>query len=147
MNKAVISCAFALVALSIVGARAADVPSGVYECFGRLAATIDDASNEDANAPDASDPSKRSDTAGATSTSASPFSVISPGTYMGEDGSVGHFSFDGLTLSLIDGSYAGQRFHKATPAWTLRMLKRDGGESAVMCPRNTTKDRNDPNAW
>jgi hypothetical protein len=127
-----------VVSLAATQARAADVPGGVYDCFGRLAAN--------GYTPDRG-AGIRSPSVTGVSTSASKFSVIAPGRYLSRGGTKGKYKFDGQTLTLVDGPYAGLRFHKVSPEWTFRMLNPDGSENAVMCPRNTGKDPQQPNAW
>jgi hypothetical protein len=116
-----------LLGLAALPAQAADVsvPGGVYDCYGpKLAGGryLD------------------LDMSGAK------FSVISPGQYLSRGGKTGHFSFDGKTLSMKDGPYAGLKFHKAAE-WSFRMLRETGEDGPFMCPRNVAKDPHKPNAW
>lgn len=98
-------------------AWAEEVPPGVYDCFGTY--NIDTGK----------------------------FSVLDSGQYMSRGGGVGSFDFDGVTLTMVDGPYAGIKYRKESPAWTFRMLRDSGEDSPFVCPRNTTKDPRKPNAW
>ena len=125
--KRVILAIMAVAGLSTCGAPHSDGPPvGVYDCYGpELAAgtTLD------------------------ISLAGAEFAVLSPGVYRSRAGKTGHFAFDGLTLSMVDGPYTGIKYHKETPAWTFRELRDGGADSPFMCPLNTTKDRDNPNAW
>ena len=106
----------AALGLAALPAYAADTaaPGGVYDCFGPKLAG-----------------GKYLD----LDISGAKFSVISPGQYLSRGGKTGHFKFDGLTLSMVDGPYSGLKFHKA------------GEEGPFMCPRNVAKDMHNSNAW
>jgi hypothetical protein len=124
--KTVAAVAVAAASLAALPARAADVPGGVYDCYGpKLAGGpyLD------------------------LMMSGAKFSVISPGQYLSREGKTGHFKFDGLTLSMVDGPYAGLKFHKDPQYWSFRMLRETGEEGPFTCPQNLVKDPHKPNAW
>ena len=141
---------FAIVAMlsfSAVPVRAADVPEGVYDCYGRSVAggrgSDQEGAGRDGRTPYISEGAGR----GAVDGSASKFSVIGPETYLSRGGATGHFAFDGTTLAMMDGPYSGLRFHKVADFWTFRMLFDTGEEGPVMCPQNLAKDARAPNRW
>jgi hypothetical protein len=111
-------------------AATGQVPNGVYDCYGTGLAEGDTIGH------------------GATqlNVSGGKFSVVGADAYLSRGGATGHFSFDGLTLAMIDGPYAGMRYHKVAD-WSFRQLMEDGQEGPVMCPLNTAKDANSPNLW
>jgi hypothetical protein len=124
--KTVAAMVVVTMGLAALPARAADVPGGVYDCYGpKLAGGqyLD------------------------LMTSGAKFSVISPGKYLSREGKAGNFSFDGHTLSMKDGPYAGLKFHKDPKGWSFRMLRDTGEEGPFTCPQNLAKDPHKPNAW
>ena len=124
--KVLFLAAAAMAGLMATPALAVDVPGGVYDCFGPHLAAGD--SHLDLEM------------------SGAKFSVISPGTYLSRGGATGHFTFDGKTLAMTNGPYAGLKFHKVAD-WSFRMLRDNGDEGPFMCPRNTAKDMHAPNKW
>ncbi|WP_425230635.1 hypothetical protein [Sphingomonas sp.] len=74
------------------------------------------------------------------------FSVVGPGTYMARNGGTGHFSFDGHTLTMTDGTSEGLSYRLVGPNWDFGLL-RDNGSVSNTCPRSTTKDPRDPAHW
>jgi hypothetical protein len=112
-------------------AQAEDVPAGVYDCYGSGLA----------------EGSRVENTAGQLTVSGAKFSVIGRGQYLSRGGKTGRFAFDGLTLSMLDGPYAGLRYHRVSALWTFRMLRANGNESQFMCPRNIVKNPRNPNSW
>lgn len=126
----VIAAGLALAAAS--AAYAENPPGGVYDCFGPSMVT-----------------GPNFDVRRATNLniSGAKFSILSPGVYLSRGGKKGHFKFDGHTLNMVDGPYKGINYHKVDGYWTFRMLRENGDEGPFMCPRNTAKDLNKPNAW
>ena len=106
------------------------VPTGVYDCYGRGMA----------------EGNQVRDTAGQLNLGGSKFSVIGAGQYLSRGGATGHFRFDGTTLSITDGPYSGQRFKKVAD-WSFRLLRPNGDMGPVSCPLNTAKDAHQPNRW
>ena len=137
----------AMLSLASLPARAADVPGGVYDCYGRSMVggrgSDVEGAGRNGQTPYISEGAGR----GAIGGSASKFSVIGPGTYLSRGGTTGHFTFDGKTLAMMDGPYSGLKFHKVDDFWTFRMLFDTGEEGPVMCPQNLAKDAKAPNRW
>ena len=117
------------------GRAAPGVPLGVYDCFGPSKA---------GGVPDDVGTGIRG--VGTELDAGGKFSVLGPDLYLSRGGKTGHFHFDGLTLTMVDGPYAGIRYHKVA-AWSFRMLRDNGVEGPFMCPRNTAKDPRNPKVW
>ena len=112
----------AVLGLAPLTVHAETPPDGVYDCFGPSMVGTE------------------------ISLAGAKFSVIGPDAYISRGGASGHFRFDGLTLAMVDGPYAGLRFHKVA-AWSFRMLRANGDEGPFMCPLNNAKDPRRPNSW
>ena len=121
----------ATLATIITPALAEQVPVGVYDCYGRGMA----------------EGNQLRDKAGQLNLGGSKFSVIGDGQYLSHGGTTGHFRFDGLTLSMTDGPYAGQRFKKVPDFWSFRLLFANGEMGPVSCPINKAKDAHQPSRW
>ncbi len=74
------------------------------------------------------------------------FSVIGPGRYMARDGGTGSFEFDGVVLTMTDGTSEGLSYGKIDDKWTFSLL-RDDGSATGTCPLNLTKNPQQPNTW
>ena len=126
----------ATLAFAASPAFAENPPNGVYDCYGPSKAGGVHTEHTDGIR-----------SVGTQLDAGGKFSILSPGTYLSRGNKTGHFTFDGLTLSMTDGPYAGIRYHKAPGFWSFRMLRDNGVEGPFMCPINTAKNPRTPNAW
>lgn len=134
--RSILGPTVAVLGLAAFPALAADPPEGVYDCYGPSMAG--------GRSPDIREGAGRG---GTLNTSGGKFSIVGPGMYLSRGGKTGRFTFDGLTLSMVDGPYSGIRYHKDPAYWTFRMLRENGDEGPIMCPRNEAKDPRNPTAW
>ncbi len=110
---------------------AEQVPVGVYDCFGSGLAEGEVLRGA----------------AGQLTLSGGKFAVFGPGKYLSRGGKTGSFSFDGSTLKMIDGPYAGISYLREKPYWAFHMYRPNGQLNHFNCPLNTAKDPQKPNAW
>ncbi|MEI9997177.1 MAG: hypothetical protein WDM91_21455 [Rhizomicrobium sp.] len=140
MTRAMLALAFLTSVIfpsagALAQAAGRSVPHGVYDCFGP--------SKAGGRSPDSWEGIR---SVGTQLDAGGKFSVLGPDLYLSRGGKTGHFRFDGHTLSMVDGPYAGIRYHKVSD-WSFRMLRANGDEGPFMCPINVAKDPRNPQAW
>lgn len=74
------------------------------------------------------------------------FSVVGLGRYIARDGRSGNFKFEDDVLTMVDGTSEGLSYRKIDENWTFALL-RDNGSASNTCPRNLSKDPQQPKSW